>query len=366
MSDIINYRCPNCGGEIAFHAGNQKLTCEYCDSQFTVEELEKYQQYLKQQEQKDESKQQTAQTADTSWDDENLNEYVCGSCGGTIICDANTAATTCPYCDSPVVIKGRVSGQLQPDFVIPFIWDKEQAIEQMKKHFKGKVLLPKAFKTGHKLEEIKGVYVPFWLFDSEADAYAQFDATKVSTWRSGNYRYTKTDTYRLHRDASMMFEKVPVDGSTRMDDAYMEAIEPYDYSKLTGFKPAYLAGFMADKYDVDAFASIPRAQQRMQNTTVSEIRNSIHGYDTCKLSSVQMNYTKQASRYALLPVWVLNATYGGKKYRFAMNGQTGKFVGELPVSWGKFWALLLSTLVLTVPVGYFLAEVLIAAISAFF
>ncbi len=41
--------------------------------------------------------------------------------------------------------------------------------------------------------------------------------------------------------------------------------------------------------------------------------------------------------YVLLPVYLLNCEYGGQKYQYAINGQTGKTVGELPVSKGKSW-----------------------------
>jgi hypothetical protein len=45
-------------------------------------------------------------------------------------------------------------------------------------------------------------------------------------------------------------------------------------------------------------------------------------------TSIQLSDGKTS--YALYPVWLLNTTWNGKKYTFAMNGQTGKFVGDLP------------------------------------
>ncbi len=352
MADMILYRCPNCGGEIEFDTQAQKLICPYCDSEFEAEDLKQHEEFLNKQE-------NTAWEAYEEHTDNGLLEYVCNNCGGAVICDPTTAATTCPYCDSPVVISQKVSGNLCPDYVIPFQYNKEQAKKAMQKHFKGKLLLPKDFKNGHKLEEIRGVYVPFWLFDCEADASVQFKATRVSTWSDRRYRYTKTSYYKLLRSGSLQFDKVPVDGSKRMNDTYMEAIEPFDYAKLIPFEPGYLAGFVADRYDVDAKAAIPRANQRIKNSTVEQLKGTVHGYATCITEDTRINYQKQNTHYALLPVWMLHTTYNGKKYVFAMNGQTEKFIGELPMSIGKFWGLVFGTMLLTVPIAYILILILL-------
>ncbi len=351
MADMLLYRCPNCGGEIEFNTATQKLTCPYCDSEFEVEDLKQHEEYLNKQD-------------NTEWEeyepneDTGLAEYICNNCGGEVICEPTTAATTCPYCDSPLVISQKVSGTLRPDFVIPFRYDKEQAKLAMQKHFKGKLLLPKDFKNGHKLEEIRGIYVPFWLFDCEADATMRFKATRISSWSDRRYRYTKTSHYKLLRDGSLCFDKVPVDGSKRISNNYMEAIEPFDYSKLIDFEPGYLAGFVADRYDVDANAAIPRANQRIKNSTVERLKSTVHGYATCITEDCKLSYKNQKTHYALLPVWMLHTTYNGKKYVFAMNGQTEKFVGELPMSVGKFWKLVLLSMLATVPISYILIIVL--------
>ena len=61
------------------------------------------------------------------------------------------------------------------------------------------------------------------------------------------------------------------------------------------------------------------------------------GYD-CQQSAVSNVSVKNGiAKYALYPVWILNTTWKDNKYVFAMNGQTGKFVGDLPVDKGAFW-----------------------------
>ena len=110
----------------------------------------------------------------------------------------------------------------------------------------------------------------------------------------------------------------------------MESIEPYDFSKAVDFQTAYLAGYLADRYDVDAKQSENRANERIRTGAESEIRKTIKGYDTLIPENISIQLKNGASHYALYPVWILNTTWKGKQYIFAMNGQTGKFVGNLP------------------------------------
>lgn len=117
------YKCPCCGGSIEFDVGAQKMKCPYCDTEFDVEAFKEY-----------DSNKQEESVEDISWDTadgaewseaEGMYTYVCKSCGGQIICDENTAATSCPYCGNPVILSGRLAGELRPDYVIPFKLDKE-------------------------------------------------------------------------------------------------------------------------------------------------------------------------------------------------------------------------------------------------
>jgi DNA-directed RNA polymerase subunit RPC12/RpoP len=266
-----------------------------------------------------------------------LVSYICKSCGGEIVCDRTTAATACPYCDNPVVMQEHFAGMLRPDCVIPFKLDKKAAKEAYQNHLKGKVLLPGAFKDKNHIDEIKGVYVPFWLFDAEAEAKVRYRATRVRTWSDSNYEYTETRYYRVLREGNLGFEHVPVDGSTKMADDLMESIEPFDFSEAVDFQTAYLSGFLADRYDVDAEQSIERANERIKKSTESAFADTVHGYSSVIPESSSVRLSEGKSKYALYPVWLLNTTYQNEKYTFAMNGQTGKFVGNLPVDKKKYW-----------------------------
>ncbi len=331
MSVMQEYKCPCCGGAIGFDSSIQKMKCPYCDCEFEMEALAAYDNDLNSQ-QADNMNWNT--TAGDSWqpgEEEGLRVYVCNSCGGEIVGDENTAATSCPYCDNPVVFKGQFAGSLKPDLVIPFKLDKAAAKAALKKHYEGKRLLPKVFKNENHLDEIKGVYVPFWLFDTDTDANVRYKGTMIRNWSDSQYNYTETSYFAINRGGTVGFENVPVDGSTKMADDLMESIEPFDMSEAVDFQTAYLAGYLADKYDVSAEESILRANERIKKSTEDAFASTVKGYTTVTPEYSSVRFNNGRAKYALYPVWLLNTTWKGEKYTFAMNGQTGKFVGNLPV-----------------------------------
>ncbi len=331
MSTLQQYKCPCCDGAIEFSSKLQKMKCPYCNTEFEMETLLEYDKEL-QNENSDNMTWDT--TAGGEWQEgeaDNLRVYVCNSCGGEIIGDDTTAATSCPFCGNAVVMMGQFKGALKPDYVIPFKYDKKAAVAALKKHYTGKRLLPKVFADENHIEEVKGVYVPVWLFDADADANTRYKATRVRAWSDSNYYYTETRFYSVTRGGSIGFERVPVDGSSKMDDALMESIEPFDFSGAVDFQTAYLAGFLADKYDVDSEQSIVRANERIKKSTEEAFAATVQGYTTVVPVASGINLKNGVAKYALYPVWLLNTSWNGKKYSFAMNGQTGKFVGDLPL-----------------------------------
>lgn len=181
------------------------------------------------------------------------------------------------------------------------------------------------------------MYVPFWLFDADADAHIRYHATRIRTWSDRDYDYTETQHYAVLRSGDLSFTHVPVDGSSRMPDDLMESIEPFDFSSAVDFQTAYLSGYLADRYDVNADDSIGRANERVKKSTESVFASTVVGYHTVVPESTSVRLANGRVRYALYPVWLLNTVWNGKTFSFAMNGQTGKFVGDLPVDKGKKW-----------------------------
>lgn len=337
METLLEYKCPSCGGAIRFDSETQNMKCPYCDTEFEVESLKQMDEAIQAEPREDLSWDTAPQSDWQDGEEDVLEEYVCQSCGGQILTERTTAATNCPYCGNPVVLGQRVAGSLKPDHIIPFQLDQKAAEEALKKHFTGKPLLPKTFKNESHIHQIKGVYVPFWLYDADADAAIRYRATRVRMWSDSNYNYTATSYYSVHREGCLSFSGVPVDGSAKMDNTLMESLEPYDLSKAVDFQTAYLAGYLADKYDVTAKESEPRANDRIRTSVEQIFRDTVLGYNSVIPEHSAIRLSDGKVRYALYPVWLLTTQYRGQNYKFAMNGQTGKLVGDLPTDWGAFW-----------------------------
>ena len=376
---IINYKCPACTGPLHYVGESGMLECDYCGRKYTVAEIESlYKEKVESAaeaaaaetaEEKAEAESTYAQEHSSSggWDTSSLENwtttgqglraYNCPSCGAELICDANTAATRCPYCGNPTVVPGQLSGMLKPDYVLPFKLKKEDAQKALLRHYQGKALLPDTFRDEKNIQEIQGVYVPFWLFDGTARVVMDIDAADRSSFTDGEYEVTETKHYEVHRDGDVAFEKIPVDAASKMPDEYMDALEPYDYKRLEPFSMAYLAGFLADKFDVSVEQSAARADERAANTAEDIIRNTV-SYDSVTIRNKKISLKRGKVHYALIPTYLLTIRWENGQYMFAVNGQTGKVVGELPSSKQKerkeFLKSFLAVLIIGIPVLSFL------------
>ena len=358
----VSYKCPNCSAPLSFQPGKKTVTCEYCGTEFEVAAIEEMFQSQNEMAAAVEAAQQSDWDIAGAGDEwlpaevSNLQALTCSSCGAELVCDENTMATECVYCGNPTMIPKRFDGKLKPDYVIPFKKNKADAVEALKNFYKGHYLLPDNFTANNRVEAIQPMYVPFWLFDSKINSQAEFKAKKVRRYDSGNMIVTETKYYNCQRAAKMSFEKIPADGSKKMDDAYMESIEPFDYSELVPFSTAYLTGYLADKYDVTAEECAARADKRVENSVVEVLRSSVKDYNGVEL--VDAAVVKEVGKviYALVPVWILTTRYQDKPYTFMMNGQTGKVVGSLPYDSGKAFKYPAIAALASMPVIYFVAQ----------
>ena len=363
-TQVTNYQCPACTGPLHYSAKSGKLACDYCDSSFDVAEIEAL--YARKEakaaaaKQAADAKAEAAQAAKAEaaeaaaasggWDTSDLSRdwgaeadglrvYSCPSCGAELICDQSTAATACPYCGNPAIVPGQFSGALRPDYILPFRLSKDDAVQALRAHYKGKPFLPRSFTSANHIEQIQGVYVPFWLFDGGAEGAASYRASNTNVYETGDYEITETRHYHVVRAGSLAFEKIPVDASSKMPDDHMDSIEPFDYAQLRPFSTAYLPGYLADKYDVTIDDSRDRADTRCRETLAQALRDTVTGYGACVTEREDIALRRGKVHYALLPVWMLSTKWNGQDFLFAMNGQTGKLVGDLPTDRGRFWGM---------------------------
>lgn len=327
--EAVAFNCPNCGAELKFNADKQRLCCEFCESEFTQQEIASTNAA--------QSAQQQLHNAGLFCDQ--LNEYYCPNCGAEIACDDSTAADICVYCHSPVVLRGKLSGQMMPDRIIPFKFSKEEAENKFtafaKKHF----FVPREFKSKKQASLISGVYYPFWVTDADTDGEYYAKATKVRSWRIGNVQYTETSRFNIIRRGFIHFEDIVTSAIKEEDKAMLEGILPYPSESLQPFSMPYLSGFKAKKRNLERDALSPEVKARMNEYAATLLKRTVHGYATVNETGRNVRIRQSHWEYSLMPVWVLNYVTKKKTYKYAMNGYTGKIYGELPVSFGKLLAV---------------------------
>jgi len=349
---VLLHRCPHCGADMNFDIKSGRLHCESCGRDDIVENmpppvvLDDMGSHAEgngaddiplfdTSQIKDEQTygyEDDGQSSSPRINPEDIKEYRCSYCGATLLTDKDTSATSCSYCGSAAALFDRLSGDYAPSKVIPFRITKEEAGEEFKKWCKKGLLTPRDFMTVERINNITGIYVPFWLFDINAKGEVDATCTKIRTYEMGEYVCTETKYFHVYRKAELNFQKIPADASEKLDDVMMDKLEPFHYAELKDFNTPYLAGFLAEKYNYDDGQLFPRIKKRSEAYLQSYIKDSIHGYSTTTYNNNTSDISQRHAYYALLPVWMVCYDYRDTGHMFLMNGQTGKVVGKPPLS----------------------------------
>lgn len=309
------FKCKNCGGNAVYEPARKMMYCPHCESLDSEDIVP----------------------------DNTITE--CVNCGAPISIGEYTSASKCAHCGSYIVFNERVEGVYEPHLILPFKVNKDMAVEAMNNEFKKRTFMPSSFLSEKSLEGMKGMYVPFWLYDYQANYDFVGTGTKVRTWRSGDTEYTETSYYDIERHMKAGFDRVPVDASLAMGDGEMDLMEPYTYSDLEGFDPKYMSGFFGEVYNQSAPELEGRAKEKVRAASDQLMQQSLGGYNSVKPRNKNLNLKSEGINFALLPVWMYMYQYKGKTYHFHVNGQTGKVVGKTPVSKEKVIAYGLSAMV---------------------
>lgn len=313
MSMVIQYKCPNCGDDMRFDSHSGMLSCASCGRKDNIQDL-------------------PDEFITNHFDEEEAKQYQCENCGAVVITDADTTATSCSFCGAAVVLGDRLTRALAPAKVLPFKISKDEARAAFKKWCKNGLLTPKGFMSANRIKEITGLYVPFWLYDLNAQAEVKAIGVRTRQYSRGDYIYTEKKYYDVYRDITMDYSRVPVDASEKMHDELMDKLEPFHYQDMEDFRTPYLAGYIAEKYNYDDEAMFPRVKDKISGYIDSYISSTIRGYSYVNYKQRNISTSKRHAAYVLLPVWMVYYDYDHHVHTFAMNGQTGKVVGKPPIS----------------------------------
>ena len=320
----VTYKCPNCDSYLEYSPENDHFSCAYCGSTFTLDALKVPAQ---------------PKAAEAPKPEAQLSVYTCKSCGAEIVTDDTTAATFCVYCHNPVILSGALSGELLPDQVIPFRIPKETVVAQLKEWCKKKRFIDKAFLSDAQVEKLSGVYFPFFVVDGAAKGSLNKRGTKISTWKSGNYTYTKTDTYAIERAGTVNFNDITITALKKKHTFILNGILPFNQKDAVPFTTAYLSGFLADKRNITKEQALPEVEKTVGDFTKKLLDDTITGYSGSSFQSDEIRLTQTDFSYVLAPVWMLCFQFAKDNYYFALNGLSGKIAGRVPYSPSKLWAL---------------------------
>lgn len=314
MADLLSFRCKNCGASVSFDTDSQKMKCPHCDSLFSVYDFK---------------------DSKTVWQQEEADSiqlFECSTCGGHIGLDSTSTSVFCPYCDGTAVVRERLTGKSRPEYIIPFKVDKSQAILRFKKHLKSQKLLPKLFKSDAKIRECKGIYVPFWVFSTKAEI-----ASTITVYTGNKYESTVCLTCKVKAPV----KHLPIDCCEKIPNEITESLEPFDFGNAVRFEPGYLAGYFADMHDTDKDECIKHATTRITKGIRKKITEQVtRRYGTIqKFDEFAPHFYDSHAIYAFYPVWMINVSWKKRRYTFAVNGQTGKFAGNLPCSYKQLFSL---------------------------
>ena len=320
------YSCPNCGGHIRYDIPTAMIHCDNCDSSFDPYALDGGQ---------DAEEQKTYETT----------LFTCPHCGGEITSTDVTAASFCTYCGSPVILSSRVSREKRPAMILPFTRTKEDCKEAYRKLMNRAVFVPKELRDPAYLEQFRGIYIPYWLYDVQFHGVSSINGSKEH--RECSY-IVKTD-YELRGDLDAVYPNIYYDASSSFDDSIGETIAPYESGKLQPFAPSFLCGFYADTSDVpgSVYQSDAKKLAEKEVSLALSKHPSYRNFSPDADQNIHLNPEMAEARLTMFPVWFLTWRKGDRVAYAVANGQTGKISADLPIDYGKY---ILGSLLVSLPI----------------
>lgn len=321
-----SYKCPGCGAGIHFKPAIQKFKCDFCLSEYTEEEI------------KDLYKEEVISNQEQEhMDSQHLSSYECISCGAKVVTDDTTSATFCYYCHNPVIISDRLKGEFKPNKLIPFTIDKKKAKEKFLEWAMKKSFVPRDFRSESQLEKITGIYLPYWWADCKVDIDYIGEGRNIRIWRIKDKEYTETKKYQIVRKGQIDINNVGEVAFAKIEKSLLNGISPYNENEAKEFSMPYLSGFFAEQYDISKEEVEPKIEAQVNGYSRSLLNETISGFNSTYDIKSHIKTIDKKWSYTLLPTWILTYLYKGKTYVYAVNGQTGKSFGELPLNKRKLF-----------------------------
>lgn len=324
---IRKFPCSACGAEVLWAPGAAVLLCPYCG---TRQEVAPADEIVVERALAD----GLAAPRDLGWGAARKTVR-CTRCGATESLDPGLAATSCAFCGTATIVDTPADPlMVRPEGIVPFAIDQRNALTRFRDWIGKLWFRPGDLRQKATVDSLRGVYIPFWTFDAETHSVWRAEAGFHENVRRGSSTERRTRWEWRQGVLEKAFDDVPVPASRGLQPLETRPIEPFPTADLTPFDPRYLPGFVAEEVGVDLEHGWAFAKQRMQLEVRAACAAAVPG-DTHRNLQVQTEFSEVGYKGALLPVWIAAYQYGGKTYRFLVNGATGKVAGKAPVSWPK-------------------------------
>ncbi|MFJ8513371.1 hypothetical protein [Lysinibacillus xylanilyticus] len=348
--------CPSCSASIEFNPATGKLTCPYCGYETEIAAPEKQEEKVAQ----EMDFEMAEKRGNFNWGVEKKT-VICKSCAAETIYDALQVADSCPYCGSNQVMEASAENTLAPNGVCAFEITDKQAGENFQSWIKGKWFTPRAAKDSAKPDSFKGVYLPYWTFDTKTSSRysARYGRHRTVTDKEGNTR-TETDWYSTSGFYQEFIDDHLISATTRYDRNMMQKIEPFNLLNNKAYKPEYVSGFLSERYSIGLHDGWSQAKREISNHLNAQITSKIrweHNADVVSNLHFSTTHDDITYKYLMLPIWLSSFRYKEKIYRFMVNGQTGRVGGDAPISPLRVTiAVILSLIAITIIWYFFMSE----------
>lgn len=339
------YKCQSCGGIMLFDVETQTLKCPNCDNSDTIHNDR-------------DSIVEHKLTIDTKRiikaEAKSSKTVICSGCGAHMEIEGNETAAKCPYCDSSYVLAKEQESTLLPDGLVPFKLDKNEVVNTFRKWVKGRWLAPGELKNLYQHGGLKGVYIPYWTFDADADCRytAQGGKDRREKYKDsvGNEKTrTVTDWHNTSGHIHFFFDDIQIAASKSYSGGFFRGIEPFNFGELVSYSAKYISGNISESYSIGLEEGHKSAISKMNSELKTMARRDVERrYDRSRNIVIRARFSKETYKYLLLPIYSTAYQYKNKTYNVLINGQTGKIKGEYPKSPVKIILILLAIIILII------------------
>ncbi|MEO8840679.1 MAG: hypothetical protein ABI591_07960 [Kofleriaceae bacterium] len=281
--------------------------------------------------------------------------FACGQCGATLAFDG-VRTQCCPYCDSPnFVERPPTPGLPDPQFVVTFVGDAAVARRALDRWLGSRSMFADRALRGAKVEDLRGVYVPAYLYSAvartdytaqigenytETETYTTTDSQGKST--TATRTVTRTEYRALAGEHIGYVSDVIVTASAGLGNSELERIEPFDLKQMRRFAAPLISGWITEEYSRAKDDCVKLSRSEALDQIAAKLGRFMPG-DSYSDLTYKTAVSWESLDPVLVPVWVFAVRYRDDKdpLRVLINGQTGRIAGKVPLSpWKIVFAIL--------------------------